>query len=66
MRHILDSSHSKRIDYFDSCRRKRNTLDYDIAGLISDTEANELVEQAADFRKIAEDWIQKNYPDLAG
>jgi len=66
LRHILDSSHHDRIDYFDSCRRKRNTLDYDTAGLISETEADELVEQALEFHEIAEDWIQKNSPDLAG
>jgi uncharacterized protein (UPF0332 family) len=66
MRHILDSSQHSRIDYFDACRRKRNTLDYDVAGVISDTEADELVEQAVEFLKDVEEWIAKNHPDLAG
>src|SRR3954451_9394604 len=29
--------------YFELCRRKRNTLDYDVANVVSDTEADELL-----------------------
>jgi hypothetical protein len=33
--------------YFDTCRRKRNILDYDNAQVVTETEARELVQKAA-------------------
>lgn len=50
--------------YFDTCRRKRNLVDYDMANVTSQTEADELLEQAKRFRVIAEEWIAKHYPHL--
>ena len=49
-------------DYFETCRRKRNLIDYDATEVASETEADELVEKAREFQKIVEDWIAKNYP----
>ena len=34
------------VTYFELCRRKRNTLDYDVANVVSDTEATELLRKA--------------------
>ena len=51
--------------YFDGCRRKRNTLDYDMAGVTSDTEAEQLVKEAEAFRQMAEAWIAQNHPQFA-
>jgi hypothetical protein len=36
---ILGSKHQALIDYFDTCRQKRNQVNYDHAGIISDSEA---------------------------
>jgi hypothetical protein len=35
--------------YLDRCRRKRNEISYDTAGLVSDTEAEELLVEVKDF-----------------
>jgi hypothetical protein len=51
--------------YFDTCRRKRNQLDYDMAGVISETEASELVEKATEFFAEVERWIAANHPAFA-
>ena len=51
--------------YFDMCRRKRNTVDYDLADVVSDTEAEELLREARAFKNLVETWISVNYPDLA-
>lgn len=51
--------------YFDACRRKRNTVDYDMAGAASETEAQELVRRADEFRLMAEKWIEENYPQFS-
>jgi uncharacterized protein (UPF0332 family) len=48
--------------YMDTCRRKRNRVDYDCAQAATDTEAVELVEKADEFREIVENWIRKHHP----
>ncbi len=49
-------------DYFDLCRRKRNDIDYDFAEVVTETEAEELLEKAKEFQILIEDWIDKNHP----
>jgi len=51
-------------DYFDLCRRKRNDIDYDAAGIVSDTDADELLSKAKEFQALVEDWIKNNHPQL--
>src|SRR5271157_4648734 len=43
-------SASSLVAYFELCRRKRNTLDYDVANVVSDTEAAELLQKAQEFK----------------
>jgi hypothetical protein len=50
--------------YFDRCRRKRNNLSYDAAGIVPQTEAEELLKEAARFRTSVETWISKHYPQF--
>jgi hypothetical protein len=59
---ILGPTHQVLIDYFDTCRQKRNQVNYDHAGLTSDNEAAELVERANEFRSLIEAWIEQNAP----
>jgi uncharacterized protein (UPF0332 family) len=40
--------------YFETCRRKRNTVDYDAANVTSTTEADELVSKANVFYTLVE------------
>ncbi len=51
-------------DYFDLCRRKRNDIDYDAAGIVSETDADELLSKAKEFRALVEDWIKNTHPQL--
>jgi hypothetical protein len=48
--------------YFETCRRKRNTLDYDVANIISDGEATEILQKVKEFRQVVEAWIAENHP----
>lgn len=48
--------------YFEVSRRKRNTVDYDRAHVATDTEADEILKRAIDFRQLTENWISHNYP----
>ena len=48
-------------DYFETCRRKRNLIDYDAAEVATETEADELLEKAREFQTLVEKWIDKNH-----
>ncbi len=52
-------------DYFDLCRRKRNDIDYDAAGIVSKTDADELLAKAGEFQVIVEEMIKNDYPQFA-
>lgn len=56
---------SALVAYFDICRRKRNTLDYDVANIVSDTEAAELLQKAREFKAKVETWIAVNHPSFS-
>lgn len=49
-------------DYFETCRRKRNHIDYDASEVVTDTEAQELLEKAEEFQEMVEEWIVKHHP----
>ena len=51
-------------DYFDSCRRKRNEIDYTGATIATTTEADELLLHAKAFLNLVESWITSNHPAL--
>lgn len=50
--------------YFDACRRKRNQVDYDVAGIVSEAEADELLRKATNFYADVERWIAAHHPAL--
>jgi hypothetical protein len=49
-------------EYFDRCRRKRNELSYDAAGVIAHSDAEQLMMEATGFRDRVEAWIAERYP----
>ncbi|MBI1849130.1 MAG: hypothetical protein HYR85_02170 [Planctomycetes bacterium] len=55
---------AQKADYFDRCRRKRNEFSYDVAGVVSAREAQELLEHTRQFEKTVEAWIAKHHPTL--
>lgn len=48
-------------DYFDTCRRKHNLIDYDATEVVTDTEAEELLKKAEEFQELVEEWIVKHH-----
>ena len=49
-------------DYFETCRRKRNHIDYDASEVVTETEAEELLKKAEEFQQMIEEWITKHHP----
>jgi hypothetical protein len=60
----VGNSVGKYADYFDRCRRKRNVIDYTRSHVATESEANEIVQQATDFYEFVEAWIDASFPGL--
>ena len=61
---MLGKPAHKYADYFETCRRKRNTIDYTSSNVATETEAKEILVQANEFYNQVEDWITKNHPAM--
>ena len=61
---VLRKPAHKYADYFETCRRKRNTIDYTFSNVATETEAKEILVEANEFYNQVEDWITKNHPSL--
>jgi uncharacterized protein (UPF0332 family) len=46
---VLGKPAHKYADYFETCRRKRNTIDYSFSNVATETEAKEILVQTAEF-----------------
>ncbi len=53
------------VEYFQACRAKRNIVEYDRAGEISQEEVAKLLAAAGQFRKWVAHWTKTKHPDLA-
>ena len=60
----LGAGANKYADYFETCRRKRNVIDYTRSHVATETEAKEVVAQATQFVEFVESWIGSKYPNL--
>ena len=61
---ILGKKWQEDADYLDTCRRKRNTAEYDRAGVATEQDATELVEFCEELRQSVLDWLTQNHPAL--
>jgi uncharacterized protein (UPF0332 family) len=61
---ILGARHRDNADYLDTCRSRRNQVEYDMVGQTSADEARELIQFASDLRSDVLDWLRKKHPDL--
>jgi len=52
--------------YLDTCRKKRNIAEYDQIGIVSETEAEELLKFAKMLRKKVLEWLKAKHPELIG
>jgi len=61
---ILGKERERDVKYLDTCRMKRNVVEYDYVGGATENDANELVGFAADLREEVLVWIRHNHPQL--
>ncbi len=61
---ILGEERKTDADYLDTCRTKRNTVEYDYAGGATNEEAEELIAFARDLHSDVVEWLQASRPEL--
>ena len=62
---ILGQERDDDADYLDACRAKRHTAEYDVAGTVSQSEADELREFAASLQTEVIEWLRSNHSILS-
>lgn len=61
---ILGTERKSDADYLDSCRSKRNIVEYDYIGAVTADNALELIEFVKDLKVDVERWLAKNHPEF--
>lgn len=61
---ILGKERSADAACLDTCRSKRNTVEYDTAGAATQQDAEELIAFVGDLRNDVIDWLKSNHPAL--
>ena len=61
---ILGMKRKSDADYLDTCRTKRNTVEYDYVGGATEADANELVEFAESLERDVVAWLKANHSVL--
>jgi uncharacterized protein (UPF0332 family) len=62
---ILGDARKDDAGYLDACRAKRNTAEYDMAGVATQEDAAELIMFVKELRRDAVAWLRKNHPELS-
>jgi HEPN domain-containing protein len=52
------------VDLLQRMKKKRNISDYEVAGAVSDREAEEMVALAQSIHRLVGAWLTSNYPEL--
>ncbi len=61
--YILGVSKNSDAEYLNTCRSKRNTLDYDYAGGVTAQDADELIDFVKSFKQEVITWLTQNHPE---
>jgi hypothetical protein len=61
---VLGKDRKTDATYLDTCRKKRNIVEYDLAGSASAADADELIAFAKKLRDDVIAWLQKHHPEL--
>ena len=62
---ILGKERNADAVYLDSCRSKRNIVEYDYVGGVTGHDADELIEFVKELKANVLEWLNNNHPELA-
>jgi hypothetical protein len=52
------------VDYLDACRSKRNIVEYDYVGAVTEDDVRELIEFVKELKTSVLNWLRENHPEL--
>ncbi len=61
---VLGADSKADAEYLETCRRKRNIVEYDRVGDASNADADELVQFAQELRALVKSWLKMNHTEL--
>lgn len=61
---VLGQERAPDAHYLDACRRKRNTVEYDRVGAVTEDDADELIRFARKLRGAVLAWLRQEHVDL--
>lgn len=61
---VLGEKRKADADYLDSCRSKRNTVEYDSVGAATEDDVLELIEFVKDLKASVLSWLKERHPKL--
>lgn len=61
---ILGENRKADADYLDACRSKRNIVEYDYVGAVTEDDVHELIEFVKELKNSVLDWLRENHPEL--
>jgi hypothetical protein len=61
---ILGDEYKESADYLDTCRKKRNEVEYDKIGIITEEDIKELLAFIHNLRDDVIQWLKKLHPEL--
>ena len=62
---ILGNKRKDDAEYLNSCRSKRNIVEYDYVGGVTGHDADELIEFVKELKAYVLEWLNNNHPELA-
>lgn len=61
---ILGSARRDDANYLDTCRSKRNIVEYDYVGAVTENDVNEIIEFTKELKSNVFDWLKRQHPEL--
>ncbi len=61
---ILGTERKIDANYLDACRSKRNIVEYDYIGGVTEKDADELIDFVKGFKDEVEMWLEREHPEL--
>jgi uncharacterized protein (UPF0332 family) len=61
---VLGKENKADAEYLDACRSKRNIVEYDYVGAVTEDDVRELIEFGKELRVTVLDWLRRNHPEL--
>ena len=61
---ILGKDRKDDVEYLNTCRAKRNIVEYDYVGSVTGHDADELIQFVKELKKDGISWLKKHHPEL--